>query len=303
MNTQNPIHDSFLLENSIQQYSHFAMNTSFKFYLQNEDKNYSEQAANEGFKLIDLLEEELSKFRPNSEITRINNAPLNFQMIVSEDTFNCLRECKTLFELTNNKFDITAGKKINRYKNNSGMIEQVNSSLKTDGSFPILLDESNYSIRVTSPLELDLGGFGKGYALDKVKELFLEWGVESFLLSGGSSSLLAGNSSDGISAWPLSISRPGTLEILIDNILLRSYSLSGSGLQKGSHIINPITGATVKRTAAWSACGSAAWSDAFSTAFMIMDRDEIETICDNYDISALIIDDEDVFTAGKFFKG
>jgi len=57
---------------------------------------------------------------------------------------------------------------------------------------PLLLDENDLSVEVcTTGLTLDLGGLGKGYALDRVRFLLADWGMNRCLIHGGGSSILA----------------------------------------------------------------------------------------------------------------
>ena len=49
--------------------------------------------------------------------------------------------------------------------------------------------------------EIDLGGIGKGFALDQLKQLLTEWDADDALLAAGASSLLA----FGPSAWPVDL--------------------------------------------------------------------------------------------------
>jgi thiamine biosynthesis lipoprotein len=67
--------------------------------------------------------------------------------------------------------------------------------------------------------------------------------------------------------------------------------VSGSGLQKGPHIIDPRTGWPVKdKRAAWAFANSATVADALSTAFMIMTDQEIEQYCLSHpEVRALVI--------------
>ena len=70
---------------------------------------------------------------------------------------------------------------------------------------------------------------------------------------------------------------------------LSKQALSGSGLEKGLHIIDPRTAKPVRsKHTAWSLVPDAASADAISTAFMIMSNKEIEQLCKNYpQISAM----------------
>jgi thiamine biosynthesis lipoprotein len=86
----------------------------------------------------------------------------------------------------------------------------------------------------------------------------------------------------------------GDKEILA-HPFLKNTALSGSGVQKGGHIIDPRTAEPVEgRRAAWSSAPDAATADALSTAFMIMGTDEIKQYCSRHpDMLAMVILEED----------
>lgn len=75
---------------------------------------------------------------------------------------------------------------------------------------------------------------------------------------------------------------------------IRQCAISGSGLQKGAHIIDPKTGRPVTgRLAAWSFASNAARADGLSTAFMLMDIADVEHLCMEYsDTGAIVVLDE-----------
>jgi thiamine biosynthesis lipoprotein len=75
------ITDILNIEN-LHKYTHYAMATVYEIYIQSEDEDYSEKAAWEAFNEIDRLEEELSRFKPNSEISRINRLKCGEKLIV-----------------------------------------------------------------------------------------------------------------------------------------------------------------------------------------------------------------------------
>jgi thiamine biosynthesis lipoprotein ApbE len=72
-------------------------------------------------------------------------------------------------------------------------------------------------------------------------------------------------------------------------------ALSGSGVKKGRHIIDPRTHRPVdRRNAAWVCVSSATESDALSTAFMVMNEEEIAALCaKRTDVQAVVIDPAD----------
>ena len=237
------------------------------------------------------MEEELSRFRPNSDISRINKLKVGEELSLSHDTFECLLEAKKLYELTNGLFDITSGKIIDywKYKDLKSREDYKSSVI---GMNQIHLDESKHSIIILSnDLRVDLGGFGKGYAIDRVCELLADWEIDNCLIHSGGSTVKAMGKLNGYNGWPISVSNPSNPSQNIAEIILKDQSLSGSGEQKGTHIINPKTLLPIKKTvAAWSITNSAAISDALSTSFMIMEIEDFEEFCNNNDfISGIVV--------------
>ena len=242
-------------------FSHNSMATVFEVFAIHDDSGYAEQAAWEAFRELDRLELELSRFIENSDISRINNLKANQSTQIGLDAFECLKQCAQLTSKTDGAFDITAGK-------NTGM-------------HLLHLDKTNFSVKLLGDsIHIDLGGFGKGYAINQMARLFREWEIESVLIHGGKSSVLALAEPPGEKGWPVTLSNPGQTRQILSHVYLKHRALSGSGLQKGHHIINPRTGKPIEdRLAAWASTSDGATSDALSTAFMVMAPEEIKEYC------------------------
>ena len=253
-------------------FSHISMATVFEVFILHDDAGYAEQAACEAFREIDRLEQELSRFIENSDISRINALSKNQSTQIGLETFECLKQCAQLTNQTDGAFDITVGK-------NTGM-------------HLLQLDETNFSAKLLADsIRIDLGGFGKGYAIDQMARLFREWDIESALIHGGKSSVLALAEPSGEKGWPVTLSHPAQTGQILSHVYLKHRALSGSGLQKGHHIINPHTGKPIEdKLAAWASTSDGATSDALSTAFMVMAPDAIQEYClESFDTQALII--------------
>lgn len=253
-------------------FSHSSMATVFEIFAIHDDLGYTEQAAREAFRELDRLELELSRFIENSDISRINSLQRNQSTRIGLDAFECLKQCAELTRRTKGAFDVTTGKR-------SGL-----QSLK--------LDESNFSVKLLiDSIHIDLGGFAKGYAIDLIAKTLLEWDVKSALIHGGQSSVLALAEPTGEKGWPVTLSHPFQSGKILSLAYLNHRALSGSGLQKGHHIFNTRTGKPVDdRLAAWASSSYGATSDALSTAFMVMNLEEIEEFClKNPDTRGLVI--------------
>ena len=84
-------------------------------------------------------------------------------------------------------------------------------------------------------------------------------------------------------------------------VQLAGVSVSGSGVEKGRHTIDPRTGAPAQgKIAAWSIAPDAARADAISTAFMVMTPDEVRGYCmDHPRVRALLIMQGDETGSGE----
>jgi len=249
----------------VHRFSHDAMNTVFEVHCAHEDARYAQQAAAAAFAVVDRLEQDLSRFVANSDISRINALARGQATRVSPTTLECLAVARHLYDVTLGAFDISIG----------------------TGLEALDLDPETHTVHARRDgVRLDLGGIGKGYAIDRVAELMGEWEVESALVHGGFSSVLALEAPPGEGGWPLSLSTPGGGEVLVQ-LSARRRAFGASGTRKGAHIHDPRTGRAVAGRAAWvsverrsSAGGSpAAVADGLSTACMVLNKEEIRDLC------------------------
>jgi thiamine biosynthesis lipoprotein len=249
---------------AVHRFSHEAMATVFEVHCAHADARYAAQAAQAAFELVDRLEQLLSRFLGNSDIARVNHLAAGQGTQVSPWTMECLEIAWHLHELTAGAFDPSIG---------SGLLR-------------LELDPDGFTVRAREGgARLDLGGIGKGYAVDRVAELLAEWEIPSALVHGGYSSVLALEPPPEQDGWPLTLSAPGGGRVLT-RISARQRAFSASGVRKGDHILDPRTGLAVQgRAGAWVAVAgesggrAAAVADALSTAFMILTYDEIAALC------------------------
>ena len=132
-------------------------------------------------------------------------------------------------------------------------------------------------------MRVDLGGVGKGYGVDQMARLLHEWDIDRALIHGGFSSVLALEAPDGMDGWPVTLSDPSDRSRTLARLQLTRVAVSGSGVEKGRHIIDPRLARPVEgKSAAWSITPDAATGDALSTAFMVMTPEEVIGYCTNH---------------------
>jgi len=249
---------------------HEAMATVFELYIFHEDDEYAKQASHAAFQEVDRLEGLLSRFIENSDISRINRSGDMEEIQVSEETLECLRRCEELRRDTGGAFDVTVG----------GLVGER-----------IVLEQQRFIVKAGKGVTIDLGGVAKGYALDKVRGLLEEWGIERALLNAGFSTVLAMETPVGLAGWPVRITEPANSTVTLSRLELRRNCLSGSGLQRGKHIIDPHSGRPVEdKVAAWALAPDGTAADALSTAFMVMGAGQIEAFCARFEnVAAMVL--------------
>jgi len=280
---------------SLQRFYHQAMATTFEVIIIYEDTRYAGQAARTAFDEVDRLEAEISRFLENSDVSRINNLPANRPLRLGLPAFECLQISVRICAETNGAFDVTIGSLLSCWRARDGTPRkpskgELNFAREHTGMHLLKLDEAEHTVQVlTSPVQIDLGGIGKGYAVDRMAELLREWGINTALISGGYSSVLALGSPPATpvsvfdrrhGGWPITLSNPANRKQTLARLCFQGRSLSASGLRKGRHIVDPRTAQPVEgRLAAWASAADAATADALSTAFMVMTPDEIKKYC------------------------
>ena len=248
-------------------FSHEAMATVYEVYAVHGNRPYVAQAAQAAFDLVDRLERELSRFLPNSDVTRINHLDAGGSMRVAPSTLECLLIARHMFDLTGGAFDVSIG----------------------TGLPSLELDPDESIVRATTRgVRVDLGGIGKGYAVDLMAEMLEEWDLPVSLVHGGFSSMLALEPPPAGDGWPLTLSDPGEPSRVLERLTVQRTALGASGVRKRDHIVDPRTGDPVRgRRAAWVALGrssgiaATAVADALTTACMLLDHDDIDALCRN----------------------
>lgn len=259
-------------------FSHEAMATVFEVICSHEDAGYAAQGAQAAFELVDRLEQELSRFVPNSDVSRIGALAAGESTRVSPTTMECLEIAWRMHALTGGVFDVSMGSGLDRLE---------------------LVPEKRLVRALGDGVGLDLGGIGKGYAIDCVAELLEDWGLFRVLVHGGFSSVLAREAPLGREGWPLTLTAPALgQDVQRAHIAVRDMALSASGTRKGDHVLDLRGGGAVKDRAAWALLSraeasevdpagewrdAARWSasvaEALSTAFMILPVHQITELC------------------------
>jgi thiamine biosynthesis lipoprotein len=281
-------------------FAHEAMGTIFEISVARAEEKYAGQAARAAFQEIDRLETLFSRFNACSEVSQINRLKPGESMAIGLETYECLKAAALISAETGGAFDVnfrspTKLKAYEVFPARTGFVIEIQKS--PDGM-------------ARKSVDLDLGGIGKGYALDKARAVLSDWGIERVLLHGGTSTALAVGSAPGgrpgEKGWPVGVGGTWTLPGIAKRVLLEERAMSGSGTEvKGRHILDPRTGGPARGAlAAWVSHPRGAVSDALSTAFMVLKPGEVRDYCQNHsEVWALLIASTgtcQVFNRGTF---
>lgn len=261
----------------------FAMNTRCYVVLPGLDHNHADQVYHKIKLEINRIEKKLSRFIPESDISFINKHAFKKPVILDEELFDILITCKKYSELTEGAFDITLRPLMNFWK------EQPEDHIPGN-EFPQLLDDvgmkhiqidkDKKSVSFDSELiEIDLGGFGKGYAMEKIDELLCEHHIVHAFISFGESTILTRGCHPAGNCWKVGLNdylNPGSSvhKFELNNGSMSTsanFYLNDSGtICNHRHVIVPETGYPVEECIQVSVSGeSSIATEILSTAFLV----------------------------------
>lgn len=209
------------------------------------------------------LDRMLSRFHPTSQLSALNRITPNTPTPVGDELWQILLDCRRYHILTQGYFDISL----------------------TDYTQVVLTEATRTLHFATSGIRLDLGGYAKGYALNRIQCILHEAGVEQALVNFGNSSVLAiGNHPYG-SYWPVGIANPFRPDSPLGEARLTNNALSISGNlpNRPQHILHPQSGHYItghKLTSVISP--DAAEAEALSTALMACPSEEVSLIVNRF---------------------
>jgi thiamine biosynthesis lipoprotein len=233
------------------------MGTVFTVAVYGRDRAFLSEVVEQVFEEVDRINDQMSKYRPQSEVSAINREAWSHPVLVEPRLFHLLEVCVQRSEETDGDFDVTAGPLMKEWGffRGRGQLpshEEIRQALTHIGYQHLKLDPERRTIKFdTSGVEIDLGGIAKGYAVDRAVEVLRSNGITSALVSSGTSSLYALGSPPGDRAWKIVLRSPYDARKAGDVIHLKNYSLSTSGsyekfFKMGGkthcHIMNPHTG-------------------------------------------------------------
>jgi FAD:protein FMN transferase len=285
-----------------------AMACEFEVQLAANRNDNSMERVFEALDLVEFLETQMTVYRDDSEVIRINRRAADEPVKVEPRLFALLRQAQKLNEETGGAFDITSGSLSEAwgFSRREGRVpseEQITAARDRVGMQHVVLDESQATITFQRPgMSINLNSMGKGYALDRMAELLAKHEIDSYLLHGGKSSILARGKQPASedAGWRVGIRHPLRPTERMAELVLRDEALSTSGagtqffIRRGrryGHILDPRSGYPAEGLySATVIAPTAAEAEGLSTAFYVMGPERTAQYCASRpEIAALLV--------------
>jgi thiamine biosynthesis lipoprotein len=211
---------------------HYQMGTFLEITLWQSEDDQAKQLIRQAVGKVHRLEEILSNFDPESAVSRFNQRAGNGKIILPPELYDLLKIALEFSSKTAGYFDVTVGPLVQLWKESLsiGLLPSREALAKTRrlvGHEKLKLDDSGAAELLAAEMKIDLGGIGKGYAVDRVADLLKTAGVISGLINFGGSSIYAIGSPPGQQGWEIGLQ--GTDGKLRGLTYLRDMALSTSG--------------------------------------------------------------------------
>ena len=290
---------------NVQSYTCEAMAGEFAFHLLGERTQLMDSAVAEAEELLAKIEDRLSLYIEYSDVCRINRAKVGESVLVSEETIECLLQAFDASGRLNGKFHPFMGLAALGSKEQKEEVGRF-LNLDGDGEFsqePVIsMDpEGNAIQKLREGPILDLGGIGKGYALDLLAAHFKEWDFHGGLLDSAGSTFVAMDTPEGEAGWNLEIGYGSSTRFIT---LPPKNALASSGeLFQGTHVIDPdLEKSKSPWLRSYAIAESGALADAASTASLLLDQQSLAAVSEtNEPLSFALYSESKSFSTGSFF--
>jgi thiamine biosynthesis lipoprotein len=263
--------------------------------------------------LLARFDEQVSTWRPDSEISRFNAAPAGEWFPVSRATADIVARAIELHRLTDGASDVTVGPVLRLWGFGAGTPKQRGDAPAPSddklNAARALLGVDRLGVRTDPPalrkdaegLEVDLSSIAAGYAIDLVVDDLSAAGIDNATIEMTGEVRGVGLRPDG-RPWRVGVQAPPPSEKSIAQVLpLADLALATSGDfhnvhmvggQRVTHIIDPRTGRPLPyRGASVTVVADDAFAaDGVATALFVMGPDAGYDWCVEHKVAALFLD-------------
>ncbi|MFH1549568.1 MAG: FAD:protein FMN transferase [Planctomycetota bacterium] len=272
-----------------------------------KDDNAIRTAIDSAFKRISEIDEAMSTYNIESEVSRVNSMAGIKKVYVSDDTYAVVEKACEIAGKTDGAFDITVGPLVELWKKAAGEAgigeyppekDSIAAALELVGvldrekfEFDKEDDGKKYIHLKKKGMRIDLGGIAKGYAVDEAIKVLLKQGIENALVEAGGDIRAIGK--QGFSKdWPVDVRHYAGFDRYFERLFIKDQSVAtSSDYERGyviggvqySHIIDPRTGEALPRLlSATVVAPDCLTADALATAVCVLGSEGWEKIKERF---------------------
>ncbi|MFQ5597582.1 MAG: FAD:protein FMN transferase [Nitrospiria bacterium] len=246
------------------------------------DAERIDEAIEAAFAEVVRLEQFMSSFIPESELSKINRYAGEAPVTVSRELFELIRNSISFSERTAGAFDISfasVGKLWSFRRRIVPSAEAVAARLPFVDYRNIRLDARRSAVFLPhGSMEIGLGGIGKGYAMDRAIRVLEDFGIKNAVVMAGGDMLIRGKKGD--TPWRVGLRNPNHQNEILAVLPLENQAISTSGdyerffIKDGiryHHILDTRTGFPADQSRSVSILAQdATTSDALSTSVFVL---------------------------------
>jgi thiamine biosynthesis lipoprotein len=262
---------------------------------------------------MERIDRDMSTYKPTSEVSRVNATAAQGPVVISEELFDLLTTALEYSRITHGAFDITYASVGFMYDFRSHIKPtqaEIDAALPAVNYRHVILDPAKRTVFFSQPgVRIDLGGIGKGHAVDRGIAILQGMGFAHALVTAGGDSRMVGDRFG--KPWIVGIRHPDDAKRVIAKIPLVDTAISTSGdyeryFDEGDvryhHIIDPRTGHSASKVrSATILAPTATRTDGLSkTAFVLGPEEAMKIYNSLDDVDAIVVslDGEVLYSKG-----
>ena len=263
------------------------------------DMSLSGKNAEKVISALSAIENDYSKFRPKSCVSRFNSLPEQTTLDIPPEMADLIRRCAEISRFTDGAFDITTSALSDLWdvKNASAPPTEsdISEALSKTGSDKISLSGNTLTKTVA---DIDFGGVLKGSCADKIREIAEKNGISRGIVNLGGNVCLIGSKKSG--PWTVGIVNPFSPGEVYLTVSAENTNIITSGAYQRyfesdgkiyHHIISPFNGNPAESDIASATVISedGTLADALSTAIFVLGSEKGIEIAKNYGVEIVLI--------------
>jgi thiamine biosynthesis lipoprotein len=287
------------------------MGNRFEITVVHSDTSFADECITAAINEISRIEQLLTTFKDSSQTNQINAMAGLKPVQVDREVFDLIARSQKISQLTQGAFDLSYGSIDKSFWNFDTTMTSLPDAQKAKNAVRlinynnIILDEKNTSVFLKEKgMRIGFGGFGKGYAADKARQVLINKGITKGVVNAAGDLVTIGTQANGY-PWTVGIADPDTKYQPFSQLAISNKAVATSGNyekfviiggKKYSHTIDPKTGFPVSGIKSVTIISqSAELADAMTTPVMVMGiKAGLHMINQLKQLACIIIDDNNI---------